>query len=590
VAGPIPTVSKRNTPSRFLKPLRTIRATAICLLLPLSAGAELIISGISGDAAQNVRVFASLAGEPCNAEQWRIRRRFRSLEDEAALALQPFGYYRPTIDSSLSFAEDCWTATLTIDAGKPVRLRNVAVRITGEASTDPGFEALRAHASLQSGRILRHAAYERYKRELQVLAADRGYVDARLVENRIDVWPDELAADIDIEFASGERYLLGEVRQQQTFMDPELVAGFMDLSSGQPFERSEITRAYGDLSDSGYFGRIQLLPDYTAAEDGRIPLVVELEPGTRIEYTVGLGASTDTGPRFRAGFRNNRLNPRGHRLKSDLNISTVLQGLTGEYRIPLRDPRIEWLSYRSSLSREITDTFETKTAVIGMRRSRRLSESWIRTLGLDLTYDNFVVGSDNNETFLAVPSISFDHKFADQDLYPKRGRRFTVELLGTSEWLGSSTSFVQATAWGRLVRSLGENTRLFARGTLGRTETRSFDDLPPSVRYFAGGDQSIRGYAFESLGPTNDEGEVIGGTNLAIASLEIERRIRGNWFGAVFVDAGNAFNDDEFDPKVGAGLGIKWRSPVGPVRVYVGFPVDEDNASPRLHIGLGAEL
>ena len=100
----------------------------------------------------------------------------------------------------------------------------------------------------------------------------------------------------------------------------------------------------------------------------------------------------------------------------------------------------------------------------------------------------------------------------------------------------------------------------------------------------------MRGYEYNSLGPKNSAGHVVGGSNLLVASIEYERHLSGNFYGAVFVDAGNAFDDTDFDAEVGAGLGIKWRSPLGPVRLYFGYPVTADDQSVRVHLQLGAEL
>lgn len=573
------------------RPAAAAALLAASALLGTSAvRAELEIVGIGGDAADNIRLFSPLADEPCDAEDWRIRRRFRTLAADAREALEPFGYYAPTIETSLSRDEECWHATLTVEPGERVRLRNVNIEITGEASRDPELMELTRIPALRSGRPLRHAAYERLKRDLQVTAADHGYVQAEFTKSRIDVWPEELAADIDIEFESGPRYALGDITIEQDFLNRELVEGYMDLQPGTPFDRDEIARAYSDLSDSGYFGRIQLSPEFSAAADGRIPVTARLDSGTRIEYSIGAGASTDTGPRVRAGFRNNRLNRAGHRVRADLNVATVIQVLSGEYRQPLTDPRSDWMSYSGALSHEETDSFENEKATLGLRRTRRMTPSWIRAVGLDFSYDRFTVADVREDTFLVIPSIMFDYKTATADFYPDRGRRFTIEFAGSDESIGSSATFLQVTAWLRLVRAINEDMRVIARGTIGRIETSDFEKLPPTVRYFAGGDQTIRGFQFESIGPTNEDGDVIGGTNLLVGSLELEHRIKGNFFGALFVDAGNAYSDTEFDPVVGAGFGVKWRSPVGPVRVYLGFPIDEDDVSPRLHLGLGAEL
>ncbi len=573
----------------YLNGPRAGRLLALLLLLPGAAAAELRISDIDRELERNIRTYVALASEPCDAEAWRIRRRFRNVEKETREALQPFGYYSPEVSAKLEFRDDCWHVDLDVVPGEPVRLRDIDIDIRGEAANDPAFAELEP-TGLTAGARLRHADYERYKQSIQVLAADRGYIDAEFSQSRLDVWPDELAADLTLHFVSGARYRLGAVRQEQDFLDPAVVSGYLDLEEGTPFDGRELARAYRDLSDSGYFGRVEIVPLHEQADEGRIPVRVTLTPGTRVEYTVGVGASTDTGPRVRAGFRNNRLNPEGHRLITDLNLSTALKGLTGEYRMPLADPRSDWMSYTAALTRETVDTFDNDTARVGLRRSKRLNAAWIRTLSFDVTYESYTVGTERDNRLLVLPGIAFDHKFANRDLYPNRGRRIGIELIGTSRSLGSGTSFARAKAYTRWVRGLGDNSRLIARATAGTTLKSEFDELPPSVRFFAGGDESVRGFAYESLGPEDDEGNVIGGSNLLVASIEVERRIRGNYFGAVFADAGNAFDDVDVDPAAGAGFGIKWRSPLGPFRVYVGFPLTGEESGPRLHIRLGPDL
>ena len=189
-----------------------------------------------------------------------------------------------------------------------------------------------------------------------------------------------------------------------------------------------------------------------------------------------------------------------------------------------------------------------------------------------------------------VPGITFDQKIADRDVFPSRGRRIGVELRGTDEVLGSTTSYVQTRLWGRWVRSFGAGNRVLMRINAGATASRDFRLLPPSVRFFAGGDESVRGYDYESLGPQDADGNVIGGTNLLVASVEYERHLRGNYYAAAFVDAGNAFDNTDFEPETGVGLGLKWRSPLGLFRLYFGYPVTADEKKVRIHLRLGADL
>ena len=572
----------------YRKPI--LLAAAAGLFLPAVAQAELDVVGVDGELERNVRAFAALDGEPCDAEDWLIRRRFRALENEARKALEPFGYYDPDIEARLEFGESCWHADLTINPGEPLRYRNVDVRIGGAATSDAAFLNLPGVDAMQPGNTLRHEHYDTLKRRLQTLAADRGYFEARFDASRLDVWPQDGAADVALHFDSGPRYRLGEIHIEQSFLDPEIARGYIDLAPGTLYDGVDLARAHRDLSESMYFGSVEVLPDVDRASDGHIPITIRLQPASRIEYTVGIGASTDTGLRFRAGFRHNRVNQRGHRIISDLNVSAVVQGITSEYRIPLEDPRREWFSIAAAASREDNDTFNEDAQRLGLRWTRIMSTDWLRTLSLDFSNESFDVGDNVDTSRLLVPGITFDHKKADRDFFPANGRRLVLDLQGTDNALGSTTSYAQATLRARWVRSFGTGNRLLARLNAGVTASKDFERLPPSVRFFAGGDESIRGFAYESLGPKDASGNVIGGNNLLVGSLEYERHLRGNFYGALFVDAGNAFDGGNFEAETGAGVGVKWRSPVGLVRLYLGYPVSADDGKIRVHFRLGADL
>ena len=567
------------------------RTAFLSLLLVASlARGELRVDGVSDEIADNVQNYVALASEPCDADTWLVRRRFRALETEVRSALEPFGYYDPTIEKTLVLDEKCWRASITIDVGNPVLLRNVDISVSTPSEGKQDFSDIGASSTLVPGAPLRHVNYETLKENLQVRAAERGYVEAKFRANVIDVWPDQQNADVALHYESGPRYDIGEIRLEEDFLEESLVRAFLEFDTGMPFDSRLLNQAYGDLSLSGYFSRIELLPVYEEASNREIPIRVLLEPADRIEYTIGAGFSTDTGPRFRAGFENRRLNSKGHRFKSDIGVSAVIQAITAEHRRPMADPRTEWLSYTAALTREDSTTFNSDTARVGFRLSKRISSNWLRTLSTDFSYERFDVGAESSRTRLTLPGVSFDHKRADRDIFPTRGRRLTVDFRGTGEFLGSDTSFLQAVANGRLVRSISSKSRLLARATIGVTAKSEFDELPPSVRFFAGGDESVRGFGFQSLGPRDDLGNVIGGSNLLVASIEYEHLLRGNFYGAVFLDAGNAFDNLDFDAAVGAGIGVKWFSPVGPLRFYLAHPLNKSDRNVRLHVRLGADL
>ena len=137
-----------------------------------------------------------------------------------------------------------------------------------------------------------------------------------------------------------------------------------------------------------------------------------------------------------------------------------------------------------------------------------------------------------------------------------------------------------------------EYYRFITRGDLGATWANSVYDLPASRRYFAGGDNSIRGWGLDVLGPNNPiNNETVGGRYLAVGSLELERRIKGNWSGAIFTDFGNAFDPDfTREVEVGAGVGLRWRSPIGQIRMDVAYALTKEPQGARLHLVIGPDL
>ena len=567
-----------------------VSLTILLLCAAHPALPEVELRGIDGELATNVRNYVGLFGEDCSAEPWLLRRRFAAADKETREALQPFGYYAPAVASKLDLDGECWKADIQVDPGAAVKWRALDIRIEGAGGSDNELRRTLDSSPLRVGRRLRHAEYEQLKRMLQTRALERGYVDAEFVAQRLDVWPDELAAAATLHFDSGERYVLGEIHYENGHLTPDLIEAYLDLESGTAYDGAEISRAYRDLSSSGYFSRVQVTPDFDGAANRQIPIQVALDAAQRIEYTVGVGFATDTGPRLRGGYRNLRVNRHGHRLRTDLTVSPVISGLTAEYRQPIGDPRSDWMSYTAAIDVEDTETAESEAIRVGVRRTRQVSRRWLRTLSIDYSYDQFTVADQDDISRLLLPAVAFEFKQGSGDLYPDRAFRFNVEVRGAHESLGSNTSVLQAVLRARWIRATSENGRLLARAALGGTVRDDFAELPPSLRFFAGGDDSVRGYGYNTLGPSDEEGEVIGGSALAVASLEYEHRIRGNFFGAMFLDAGNAYDDDEFEPAYGAGLGVKWRSPVGPIGLYLAHPFNQSNQDVRVHVSLGVEL
>jgi translocation and assembly module TamA len=189
-----------------------------------------------------------------------------------------------------------------------------------------------------------------------------------------------------------------------------------------------------------------------------------------------------------------------------------------------------------------------------------------------------------------MPGVNVQRVWGRERLIAARGARLQLDLKGAQEGLLSDTSFVQGQVDAKLIVPLLEGLRLIGRGTVGAIQTDEFRRLPPSIRYFAGGDQSVRGYDYNKLGPRDASGEVVGGRYLLVGSLELERHIRGNWRAALFFDTGNALDGWNESLKQGAGVGLRWETPIGLVRMDLATALSEDGSPWRLHLTLGPDL
>jgi translocation and assembly module TamA len=584
-----PERAARRAGAGIVRASRHAAALALALLGAHSASADVALTGVDGPVADNVLAYLDLDGEPCDAPRWRVEQLYRTAPERIRDALQAFGYYEPAIAPALDFAEDCWHARFAIMLGEPVRIRTLNITLTGDAATDGAFQTPLTEAGLVGGAVLQHGAYEQLKRRWSDLARERGYAEAEFVANRIDVYPAEHVADVTLRFDSGPRYAFGRTELAQDVLTDRLAASYLTFREGEPYDTKELTDVYAALANSGYFRTIDVRPLPPDSATRTIPIAVALTSAARTQTSYGVGFSTDTGPRFRFGRNNTRFNERGHQFGINSQLSPVVSELTANYRLPL-ESRTEWLNFDAGVEREDTDTAESKRLELGARRVHEHRQDWTRTEMLSLRVEDFAVADQASRARLLMPGIDWTRVRADNEIRPTMGSHVSFELRGANDSLVSDTTFVQAVAHGKWIWSLQRGQRILVRGQIGATAKREFDELPASVRFFAGGDDSVRGYSFKALGPVDADGNVIGGSSLAAGSFEFEQPLRERWSLAFFVDSGNAFEGSRIDAKTGVGLGGRWQSPLGPIRIDLAHALDGEGRDWRVHVSLGPDL
>jgi translocation and assembly module TamA len=554
------------------------------------ANADLLISGIDSRLEANVRALSPLATTGCVSAPWRVERLFRDADKSIREALQALGYYEPSIEKSLSWSEDCWQASFNIQAGEPVRLGAVDIRVEGAAADDEKFAEHLSAARPVTGDILDHGRYESYKASMLRAAIAHGFFDADFVRNQVIVDLEARSAELALRLESGVQYRFGEVAFTQGIIRESLLEGYSDIVPGSPYSSTLVNELHEALSGSSYFATVSIRTEPQDTVQKIVPVSVELTPAKRRIYSIGAGVATDTGPQGRLGFADRRLNDRGHQLESKLFASSVKSELTGSYRWPRDDPRREWMSVFAGVQHETTDTRTSDTFTVGVLRARNLGKHWLETRYLDYSYEDYEVGAQATTSQLVILGNTWESAAGRELGRVTSGRRLSFDVRGASDSLGSDTSFVQFRAKTKWIRSFNDRYRAIARTSFGLTIKEDFDELPASVRFFAGGDRSVRGYDYESLGPVNDNGDVIGGSYLLDGSIEMDRLLAEKWSIAAFVDSGSAFNDSTIEFSTGAGVGIRWYSPVGPFRLDIAHPFDDPDNSYRIHISLGPDL
>lgn len=554
------------------------------------ARAAVTFSGLNDELETNARALVALSAASCETAQWRIRRLYRESDKQLRDALEALGYYRFDVHKSLSFDDECWAADFDVELGEPVSLRQVQVTVSGAAENDPDIDFENHNSRPIPGDVLHHGTYEAYKRFIRSTLGTRGYFDAQLTESRVAVDAELQYADITISVESGPRFHFGEVEFSDDILEPQLLARYVEFKPGDPYDASKISELHESLSGSGFFASVSIRAEPVEGMEREIPVFVSITAAKRHQYTAGVGYATDTGPQGRLGYTNRRRNNKGHQIDARLFVSSVESELTAAYRWPIGKPTAEWAQVYGGFQSKETDTSQSDKTTLGIRMSRNRSRAWLETPYIDFTYEDFEVGEQTDTSRLIIPGITWERTIGRDLRRTPEGHRISVDLRGAHDALGSDTTFLQGTVSTKWIWSPGLGTRFLARADIGATAKQSLAQLPASVRFFAGGDTSVRGYDFETIGPVDDNGDVTGGSHLVALSLEADWKIAGNWAIAAFVDSGSAFNESDPDFKTGVGLGVRWYSPLGPIRIDFAHPLDDADKDFRLHITLGPDL
>ena len=557
-----------------------------------AANVRLQVEGLSGALEKNVRAQLSTI----ESDEVTPDRRFRARVDDAIReGLKALGYYEPTIDFDLRPPPKKGRQVLIarVSPGEPVLIGGTNVVLRGGARTDRDYLDLLSTRP-KIGTVLNHGDYDSFKKSLTSVSLRKGYFDSQFNKSQLGIALDRHQAFWDIDYDSGERYRFGDVTFEGSQIREEYLQNLVPFKKGDYYQSRDLAELNRRLSATGWFNSVVVAPEFEKSRKTKVlPLHGVVSPRTENTIETGAGYSTDVGPRVRATWKKPWMNSYGHSLTTSASISSPEQQLDFSYKIPLlKNPLEQYYLVQGGFKRTDLNDTESDSTTLAVSRFWDLSSGWQRAINLRWSLDHFTQANVTNTTMLLYPGVMISRTRSRGGLMPTWGdsQRYSIDYSNTM-W-GSDVDFSVIQAQNVWIRTLYDKHRFVMRGNLGWIETGDFDKVPPDLRFFAGGDRSIRGYKYKSIAPKDDDGKLIGASKLATGSLEYQYNVSGKWWGAMFVDGGEAVSDiRRSDFKTGAGVGVRWQSPVGPIKLDFAVPVgDKEEHGLQFYIGLGPEL
>jgi translocation and assembly module TamA len=534
----------------------------------------------------------------------QLQRMLRSAPEQIKTLVATAGYYTPAVNIRF---EESGTPSVTVDVepGEPVLVGGVEIELVGFDSTPAApfdKEALKDGWRLPAGAVFRQDEWEKAKRDLLRAVVQTRYPRAQMTSSEAVVDPETRRALLQVTLDSGPEMRFGELKVEGLRRYPEsVVRNLNPVKPGDYYSEAALQAFQGKLQDTGYFANVDVSADLSsvlgeqieAAEDKAegvpqpstmppLPLLVRVVENKRKNASVGIGFSTNTGARASGTYDD--LNVFGLKMKSALTLETKRQSARSDFYFPTTADGYND-SFGAAVERKDIEGEITRTASVAAKRAwgTPLLE---RSISIEYLNESKTVNGVASARSQSLPiTYAVTWRKVDNLVFPTKGYVLNATLGGALLPVLTDEKFIRATARGITYRPLSPHTTVILRAEIGALASASQDGVPATYLFRAGGDNSVRGYAYQELGVERGDATV-GGRYLATASAEYQYWFKPAWGAAVFYDAGNAANSlGGIHPKSGYGVGARYKSPVGPINVDVAYGHAIGKA--RLHFSLG---
>jgi len=493
------------------------------------------------------------------------------------------GYFDARVESSIEGDGAERVVRLTLDTGLPTRVERVAIGFRGNPAAD-AQRRVREQWTLPAGEVFRQPAWDAAKnRAVGALARSR-YAAARIASSEATVDPAARSAQLSVELDSGPEFGFGPVTVTGLKRyRPQTVLNLAPFEPGEPYSVEKLEVFARRLNATSYFASAQVAmdPDPALATAAPVHVSVIEAPSRRLD--AGIGYSTDAGYKATLGWRDVDIFDSGWRLRSELRLETKRQSLSGGLDLPAR--KDGWAdSFDAEAKRDDFQNLVTRGVVVGAMR-RRIDERSQPAFGAAYYYEQQApAGAAPDLARALFARFEYTRRTTDDLMTPRRG---TIAALR----LGASVPGVSTRTFGRVVGQFAWFHPVSPRGDValraeaGAVIAGASSGIPQALLFRTGGDTTVRGYAFESLGVAKGEA-IVGGRYYALASAEYIHWFSDVLGGAAFIDAGNAVDRLEGEKlAVGYGVGVRMKSPIGPLRLDLAR--GHETRELRLHFSVG---
>ncbi len=484
---------------------------------------------------------------------------------------------------------------VAVTPGPPTRITDVQIDFSGAITQDAKGQSqqliLRNSWALGTGKIFTQDAWDSAKSQALGVLTNQRYPTGRLADSRADIDPATQSARLQLSLDSGPKYQLGEIRTIGiSRYDPLIVANLSRLQSGSDYDQTALLEAQQRLANSGYFDSVYLSLD-TTADPAAAPVLVTVREARRQKIVLGVGVSTDGGPRLTLEHTHHRVPGLGWRALSKLALQRADRSIGTDLTSPPDDNFWSW-TLGALVLREDTSGVRVNSQRYRVGRIKTLDKAdYNYYLQYDSAREERVTGPVLADTLTA--NFAWTRRYFDNLQFPTEGWGLTLELGGGVTVGSSREPFFRTRARGLSYWPLSaSNGRIALRAEAGAVIARDGVVLPSTLLFLTGGDNAVRGYGLHEIGVQTSAGQTVAGRYLGVASAEWQRPIRSasgrfnDWETTVFIDAGAvADHRDQLKAHVGVGAGLRWRSPVGPLQVDLAW--GESTRKLRLHLNVG---